>query len=141
MTWSRTTLCKRDWQDFLPHSDDVCIPARNVGLQERHGSRDLNACTSQLVLNLEGDAPVDGERVVFLVNTENPCSTLPDAEQSNAAGVTVAAGQVLLNFLLGRHVEAIRLKPPAHAGRRARGAPGWLRSRAHRGAAACAGGG
>ena len=93
MTWSRTTLCKRDWQDFLPHSDDVCIPARNVGLQERHGSRDLNACTSQLVLNLEGDAPLDGERVVFLVNTENPCSTLPDADQSNAAGVTVAVRQ------------------------------------------------
>ena len=119
---------RRDWQDFqrrLPvefdrlrafgvhYSNDVFTAARTVTLYERHMSQDLKSCSGQLLLNLEDDAPLHGERAVFLVDIENPCWIFPAADLSHAAQLTAAVGQVPFNFQLGPDRAAIRLHPPS----------------------------
>ena len=119
---------RRDWQDFLRrlpvefdrlrafgvhYSNDVFTAARTVTLYERHMSQDLKSCSGQLLLNLEDDAPLHGERAVFLVDIENPCWIFPAADLSHAAQLTAAVGQVPFNFQLGPARAAIRLHPPS----------------------------
>jgi hexosaminidase len=123
--WSPST--RLDWQDFvrrLPeefdryralgihYSADVFTPARRLGPYERHMSQDLATCSDKLVLNLENDAPLHGQRAVFLIDIEDPCWILPAYDLSQATRLTVAVGQVPFNFQLGRDIEAIRLHPP-----------------------------
>ena len=67
------------------------------------------------MLNLEDDAPVRGERAVFLIDIENPCWMLPAADLTGAKRLTAAVGQVPFNFQIGKDLEAIRLRPPRSA--------------------------
>jgi hexosaminidase len=136
MTWPRAAALAevawspaegRSWPDFLQrlplefnrnralgvhYSDSMFAPARNPGLFERHMSQDLRTCTDQLVLNLEDDAPVRGERAVFLIDIENPCWILPAADLSRARALTAAVGQVPFNFQIGSAAQEIRLYAP-----------------------------
>src|SRR5215469_3653528 len=136
MTWPRAAALaevawspaeRLDWHGFLGrlpvafaryralgihYSDDVFGPARTVGPYERHMSQDLQTCTDKVVLNLEDDAPLHGERAVFLIDIENPCWMLPAADYSRATTLTAAVGQVPFNFQIGRDVDAIKLSPP-----------------------------
>jgi len=136
MTWPRAAAlaevgwspaARLDWPDFLQrlpaefarlrllgihYSDDVFAPPRTVGPSERHLSQDLKTCTDKLVLSLEDDAPIEGERAVFLIDIMNPCWILPGVDLSHAATLTAAVGQVPFNFQIGKDIEAIKLKPP-----------------------------
>jgi hexosaminidase len=136
MTWPRAAAVaevawspaeRLDWADFvhrLPaeferyralgirYSDEVFAPARNVGPYERHMSQDLKTCTDKLVLSLEDDAPIEGERAVFLLDLMNPCWILPAADLSHGSTLTAAVGQVPFNFQIGKDIEAIKLNPP-----------------------------
>ena len=135
MTWPRAAAlaevgwspaARLDWPDFLQrlpaefarlrllgihYSDDVFAPPRTVGPGERHMSQDLKTCTDKLVLSLEDDAPIDGERAIFLIDIMNPCWILPGVDLSHAATLTAAVGQVPFNFQIGKDIEAIKLKP------------------------------
>ena len=83
-----------------------------VAPNERHLSQDLKTCTDKLVLSLEDDAPILGERAVFLIDIMNPCWILPAVELSQAATLTAAVGQVPFNFQIGKDIEAIKLNAP-----------------------------
>src|SRR5256886_6172900 len=136
MTWPRAAAvaevawspaARLDWSDFLKrlpaefgrlgqlgvhYSDDALAPPRSVGPYERHMSQDLKTCTDKLVLSLEDDAPVEGERAVFLIDIVNPCWILPAADLSQVSRLTAAVGQVPFNFQIGKDIEAIKLNPP-----------------------------
>ena len=136
MTWPRAAAVaevawspaeRLDWADFvhrLPaefdryralgihYSDDVFASARSVGPYERHMSQDLKTCTDRVVLSLEDDAPIQGERAVFLIDIMNPCWILPAADLSRVSRLTAAVGQVPFNFQLGKEADSIKLNPP-----------------------------
>lgn len=136
MTWPRAAAlaevgwspaARLDYADFLKrlpleferlralgvhYSDDVFAPARRVAPNERHLSQDLNTCTDKLVLSLEDDAPIGGERAVFLIDIMNPCWILPGVELSQAPTLTAAVGQIPFNFQIGKDIEAIKLNTP-----------------------------
>jgi hexosaminidase len=75
-------------------------------------SQDLRTCTDKVVLSLEDDAPLRGDRAVFLVDIENPCWIFPSADLSQGASMQAAVGQVPFNFQLGKDRDAIQLAPP-----------------------------
>jgi hexosaminidase len=136
MTWPRAAAlaevgwspaARLDWNDFLTrlpaefarlrrlgvhYSEDVFAAPRTVGPYEPHMSQDLKTCTDKLVLSLEDDAPIEGERAVFLIDIMNPCWILPGVDLSQAATLTAAVGQVPFNFQIGKDIEAIKLNPP-----------------------------
>jgi hexosaminidase len=96
----------------IHYSEDVFAPPRSVGTYERHFSQDLKACTGELGLNLEDDAPLKGPRAVFLVDIMDPCWTLPATDLTQAASITAAVGQVPFNFQVGKDIEKIHFNPP-----------------------------
>jgi len=75
-------------------------------------SQDLKTCTDKLVLSLEDDAPIRGQRAIFLIDIMNPCWIFESADLSRARSLQAAVGQVPFNFQIGRDVEAIKLNPP-----------------------------
>jgi hexosaminidase len=98
----------------LRYSDDA-LRAANVtelGPFQRHVSQDLRTCTDKIVLSLEDDAPVRGDRAVFLIDIMNPCWIFPAADLSHGPTLQVAVGQVPFNFQIGKDREAIRLAAP-----------------------------
>jgi hexosaminidase len=125
VAWSAPAT--RSWPDFLrrlpaefaradalgmPAARTVFAPARTVGALERHMSQDLTSCTGQLVLNLEDDAPLHGQRAVFLIDIENPCWVFPAVDLSQVSGLQAAVGQLPFNFQIGKDIEAIHLAAP-----------------------------
>ena len=69
------------------------------------------------MLSLTDDAPVQGDRAVFLVDIMNPCWIFKGADLSKITGITVTVGQVPFNFQIGNDVKAIPLpKPQTSAG-------------------------
>jgi hexosaminidase len=120
---------QRDWNGFLRrlpsqfaryralglrYSDDALRPAtaRELGPWERHASQDLRTCTDKLVLSLEDDAPVRGDRAVFLIDLLNPCWIFRSADLSHGPTLQAAVGQVPFNFQIGKDRDAIRLAAP-----------------------------
>jgi hexosaminidase len=75
-------------------------------------SQELATCSDKLVLNLEDDAPVRGERARYLIDIMNPCWTWRGADLSGIASVEASVGQVPFNFQLGRDRDSIRLPEP-----------------------------
>ena len=97
----------------IRYSDDaIRPPPHELGPFERHASQNLRTCTDKLVLSLEDDAPLRGERAVFLIDVMNPCWIFPSADLRHAPALEAAVGQVPFNFQLGKDKEAIRLAPP-----------------------------
>ncbi|HEY4366819.1 MAG TPA: family 20 glycosylhydrolase [Steroidobacteraceae bacterium] len=84
-------------------------PAAGV---QRRTSHQLGMCTNKLVLSLEDDAPVSGNRAVFLVDIMNPCWIFKAADLSAVATLVAAVGQVPFNFQIGKDVNAIPLPKP-----------------------------
>ncbi len=120
---------QHDWNDFvrrlpaqfaryralgLRYSDDALRPTNPhaLGPFERHMSQDLRTCTDKVVLSLEDDAPLHGDRAVFLIDIENPCWILAAADLSRGASLWTAVGQVPFNFQIGKDRGAIQLAPP-----------------------------
>jgi hexosaminidase len=83
-----------------------------LGPFERHASQDLRTCTGKLVLSLEDDAPIHGERAIFLIDIMNPCWLFPAADLSHGPTLQAAVGQVPFNYQIGKDRESIALAPP-----------------------------
>jgi len=86
-------------------------PDPPVGVQLRN-SHQLGMCTDKIVLSLEDDAPVQGERAIFLVDLMNPCWIFKSADLSRATRLVAAVGQAPFNFQIGKDVNAIPLPKP-----------------------------
>ena len=80
---------------------------------QRRTSHQLKLCSERLVLSLEDDAPVDGDRAVFLIDIMNPCWIYPAVDLSHGATLTAAVGQLPFNFQIGDDVKKIELRAPA----------------------------
>ncbi|HEU4887671.1 MAG TPA: beta-N-acetylhexosaminidase, partial [Thermoanaerobaculia bacterium] len=117
---------QRDWQGFrdrlasqlrryqalgvrnAPLSSPV-----NAGVQQRSTSHQLKLCSDKLVLSLEDDGPVDGDRAVFLIDIMEPCWLQPAVDLTAGATLVAAVGQLPFNFQIGDDVKKIELLPPA----------------------------
>jgi hexosaminidase len=99
----------RNGQALAPVSE-IRIDARSIRTRT---SQELKSCTDGLVLNLEDDAPVRGERARFLIDLMNPCWIYEGADLSGVSEIEVAVGQLPFNFQIGKDVEKIRFRPPA----------------------------
>ncbi len=113
-----------DWQDFqkrlevqLPRYDKLGIRyAREVEIKPgeiRRVSHDLEQCGKGYLLSLEDDAPLEGERAVFLVNITNPCWIWRGADLDRFGSVKVTVGQIPFNFQIGKDAAGIPLFKPA----------------------------
>ena len=80
-----------------------------IGLRTSH---ELSTCSDKLVLSLEDDAPVSGERAIFLVDLMNPCWIYKEADLSAATAIVASVGQVPFNFQIGAAVNKIPLRKP-----------------------------
>lgn len=78
----------------------------------RRESRELTACGSSILLALEDDAPVRGDRAIFLTDIMNPCWTWPGAALDGVTTLKVGVGQVPFNYQIGDDVKKIPLSPP-----------------------------
>jgi hexosaminidase len=79
---------------------------------QRRTSHQLKLCTERLVLSLEDDAPVEGERAVFLIDIMNPCWIYPAVDLSHGATLSAEVGQLPFNFQIGDDVKKIELRAP-----------------------------
>lgn len=137
MTWPRATAiaelgwsppAKRNWEDFSSRLeahrarlDDLGInaartytakPVVDSGQYSRREDRELELCQSSIVLALEDDAPINGERESFLLDISNPCWIWRDADLSNARSFSAAVGQLPFNFEIGDSINAVIVNPP-----------------------------
>lgn len=88
----------------------------NVGeMSRRRFSQELTTCTERLLLSLEDDAPIRGQRSVFLIDVMNPCWIWPQADLSAVSGIKAAVGQVPFNFQIGADRDKIELPEPRTA--------------------------
>jgi len=115
-----------DWNDFqrriepqLRRYDALGITwAREVQVRptaRRRVSHDLEQCADGYLLSLEDDAPLAGERAVFLVNITNPCWIWRDADLTGIKSLRATVGQIPFNFQIGADVKKIPLYKPASA--------------------------
>ena len=100
------------------HSLPVPTASRALDIRslERRSSRQLQPCTSKVLLALEDDAAAnvgpDQPRAVFQLDIVNPCWIFTGADLSHVTGIQAAVGQVPFNFQIGADRQAIRLNPP-----------------------------
>jgi hexosaminidase len=80
-------------------------------------SHELELCSDKLVLSLEDDAPVQGQRATFLVDVMQPCWMFPNVDLAKFTAIEVDVGQVPFNFQIGKDRDAIHFnKPRTQAG-------------------------
>jgi hexosaminidase len=78
----------------------------------QRSSHELKGCTDKVVLSLEDDAPLAGERATFLIDIMNPCWIYQAADLSHVTAIAAAVGQLPFNFQLGADIHGIELNPP-----------------------------
>jgi hexosaminidase len=124
VAWS--PAARIQWDDFqrrlepqLKRYDKLGIRyAREVKLNpqpRRRLSHDLDQCGDGYLLSLEDDAPIEGERAVFLVNISNPCWIWRGADLTKVQSIRATVGQIPFNFQIGKDAEGIPLPKPATA--------------------------
>ncbi|WP_312165764.1 family 20 glycosylhydrolase [Phenylobacterium sp.] len=96
----------------LAAPSDIAVDARSI---RTRASQELASCQRQLVLNLEDDAPIDGERARFLVDILSPCWLYEGVDLTGVSQIEAAVGQIPFNFQIGQDIEKIRFRPPATA--------------------------
>ena len=79
----------------------------------RRVSHDLEQCGGGYLLSLEDDAPIQGERAVFLVNITDPCWIWRGADLSQVKAIRATVGQIPFNFQIGKDAAKIPLHKPA----------------------------
>jgi len=97
----------------VPVSDAELAPPPPPPGPKHRRSHDLSTCADKLVLSLEDDAPVRGERAVFLIDIMQPCWIWRGADLTGVRAVGAEVGQAPFNFQIGDDVHAIRFRPPA----------------------------
>jgi len=117
---------KLGWEDFSRRAEADVARLRRMGFPAadsawraevppnptRRESRELQTCAQGLTLALEDDAPVRGERAIFLTDIMNPCWMWPQAELDGVTGLKVTVGQLPFNFQIGEDVKKILLPAP-----------------------------
>jgi hexosaminidase len=68
----------------------------------------LRQCAGKLLLRLEDDAPLEGERAFFNVDIVEPCWIWADADLDEVKTLRVAVGQLPFNFQIGADADTIR---------------------------------
>jgi hexosaminidase len=113
-----------DWQSFSARLPDQLAryralgvgfaqaPERGAGLAGRRTSHELVSCSEKILLSLEDDAPLQGERAVFLLDIMNPCWIYRAADLSDVGAIAASVGQVPFNFQIGDDVKKIPLRKP-----------------------------
>ena len=91
----------------FPLSGTVSSPA-NAAVLRRRTDEQLAACTGNLVLRLEDDAPAGDDRAIFNVDIVDPCWIWRDVDLARGAMLSAAVGQVPFNFQIGGDAESIR---------------------------------
>lgn len=94
----------------LATASTIGVDARSIRTRR---SQELTSCGEGILLNLEDDAPVRGDRATFLIDLMAPCWTYRDADLTGVARIEVAVGQLPFNFQIGKDLEKIALRPPA----------------------------
>ena len=145
MTWPRaaavaelgwSAASQRDWDSFaarLPGqvkrlkslgvpaaSDDYALyrkgPVMPVPLEDnRREDRELELCGNSIVLALEDDAPLEGERESYLLDIMNPCWIWRDAQLESVVSVSASVGQLPFNFEIGDLVNEVVVEQPSSA--------------------------
>lgn len=88
-------------------------PPKPVTLSEfERRSHELDLCSNKLVLSLEDDAPVQGERETFLVDVMEPCWMWRGVDLSKVGAIEAEVGQVPFNFQIGKDRDAIKFSKP-----------------------------
>jgi hexosaminidase len=120
--WS--PAAKIDWQSFSARMTAQLERYQSLGIgfarlpeavAERPGHRtsyELESCSKKILLSLEDDAPVQGERAVFLVDIMNPCWIYRAAELSDVGAIAASVGQVPFNYQIGDDIKKIPLRKP-----------------------------
>ena len=90
---------------------------RDISAQSllKREDRELELCGDGLVLALEDDGPIGGERASFLVDILNPCYRMRDVPIAPGVSIAASVGQLPFNFEIGEAIDGIRHKPPATA--------------------------
>ena len=113
-----------DWQSFSARLPDQLARYRALGVEfarmpeavaEQPGRRtsfQLESCSQKILLALEDDGPVQGERAVFLVDIMNPCWLYRDVDLSAVTGIAASVGQVPFNFQIGDDIKMFPLRKP-----------------------------
>lgn len=113
-----------DWQSFAARLPDQLARYQSLGVgfarapepvAERRGHRtshELASCSQKILLSLEDDAPLQGDRAVFLVDIMNPCWIYRAADLSEIGAIAASVGQVPFNFQIGDDVKKIPLRKP-----------------------------
>jgi hexosaminidase len=79
---------------------------------DRREDRELELCGNAIVLALEDDAPLQGERESFLVDINNPCWIWKDANLQGLESINAAVGQLPFNFEIGKSIEGVVVETP-----------------------------
>jgi hexosaminidase len=126
--WS--PAARLDWQSFSARLPAQLARYRSLGVgfadpklataspPERAGRRtshELKPCSEKILLSLEDDAPLQGERAVYLVDVMNPCWLYRDADLSQTGALGASVGQVPFNFQIGEDIKKIPLRKPHSA--------------------------
>jgi hexosaminidase len=114
-----------DWNGFLARLPDQMNRYKMVGIDAYAGqiaaasephlkrsSHELRSCTNEILLSLEDDAPLSGDRAAFLVDVMNPCWIYQAADLSHVTAIDAAVGQLPFEFQLGADVHIPKLNPP-----------------------------
>ena len=140
-----------DWQSFQARLPAQLARYKALGVgyaqapesvAERPGRRtshELTSCTKQILLSLEDDAPLQGERAVFLVDIMNPCWIYQRGRSVRYRRDRGGSRAGAIQFPDRRRREEDSVAQAAERRRRARSAHRWLRRREDRDATACAG--
>jgi hexosaminidase len=122
VAWS--PAARIDWQSFSARLPEQLARYRALGVgfaqapeaapaqPGRRTSHELAPCSEKILLSLEDDAPLQGERAVFLVDIMNPCWLYRDADLSQVTAIAASVGQVPFNFQIGDDVKMIPLRKP-----------------------------
>jgi hexosaminidase len=81
-------------------------PSRRLG-------RQLDMCSDKLILALEDDFPLEGDRAVFLIDVMQPCWIWRGADLTGVNAISASVGQAPFNFQIGDAVNGITFRPPA----------------------------
>lgn len=139
MTWPRAAAIaelgwsapqRRDWDDFARRVPQAMARLQRLGVPaasdehalyrrvlpppggDRREDRELSLCSDAIVLALEDDAPLTGERESFLVDILDPCWIWRDASLASLRAIRVAVGQVPFNFQIGEAIEHVVVEAP-----------------------------
>jgi hexosaminidase len=113
-----------NWEDFEKRLEPQLRRYATLGIgfaretavvpgPRRRVSHDLEQCGDGYLLSLEDDAPIQGERAVFLVNITDPCWIWRGADLSQVKAIRATVGQIPFNFQIGKDAAKIPLHKPA----------------------------